>query len=91
VYTVDRARFEVPLVCLGTIVFTELLQMSKEEFSSTGGNGKITLPCDAMVMEYALCLLKRGASAELEKAFLSTMAISCHAANHMASYVAACC
>ncbi|XP_066396337.1 auxin-responsive protein SAUR36-like [Miscanthus floridulus] len=59
VYTADGARFEVPLACLGTTVFTELLQMSKEKFGFTGGNGKITLPCDANVMEYALCLLKR--------------------------------
>ena len=91
VYTADGARFEVPLACLGTTVFTELLQMSKEEFGFTGGDGRITLPCDAMVMEYTLCLLRRGASAELEKAFLSTMAMSCHAANHVAPYVAACC
>ena len=92
VYTADGARFEVPLACLGTTVFAELLQMSKEEFGFTGGDGKITLPCDAMVMEYALCLLKRSASAELEKAFLmSTMAMSCHSANHVAPYVAACC
>ena len=91
VYTADGARFEVPLACLGTTVFTELLQMSKEEFGFTGGNGKITLPCDAMVMEYALCLLKRGASTELEKAFLNTVAMSCHSANHVVPYVAACC
>lgn len=60
--------------------------MSKEEFGFTDDNGKITLPC-----EYALCLLKRGASTELEKAFLSTMAMSCRSANHVAPYVAACC
>ena len=77
VYTADGARFEVPLACLGTTVFTELLQMSKEEFGFTGSDGRITLPCDAMVMEYALCLLKRGASTELEKAFLSTMELPC--------------
>jgi hypothetical protein len=65
--------------------------MSKEEFGFTGDNGKITLPCDAMVMEYALCSLKRGTSKELDKAFLSTMAMSCHSANHVAPYVAACC
>ncbi|EER91313.1 auxin-responsive protein SAUR36 [Sorghum bicolor] len=91
VYTADGARFEVPLACLGTTVFAELLQMSEEEFGFTGGDGRITLPCDAMVMEYALCLLRRGASAELEKAFLSTMAMPCHSANHVAPYVAACC
>ena len=87
VYTIDGACFDVPLSCLGTTIFTELLQMSKEEFGFTGSDGRITLPCDAMVMEYALCLLRRGVSAELEKAFLSTMATS----NHMAPYVAACC
>ena len=91
VYTADGARFEVPLACLGTTVFTELLQMSKEKFRFTGGNGKITLPCDANVMEYALCLLKRGASTELEKAFLNTVAMSCRSANHVVPYVAACC
>jgi len=91
VYTTDGERFEVPLACLGTTVFAELLQMSKEEFGFTGGDGRITLPCDAMVMEYALCLLRRGASAELEKAFLSTMAMACPSANPVAPYVAACC
>jgi hypothetical protein len=91
VYTTDGAWFEVPLACLGTAAFAELLQMSKEEFGFTGGDGRITLPCVAMVMEYALCLLRRGASAELEKAFLNTMTMSCHSTNHMAPYVAACC
>ncbi|XP_008653056.1 auxin-responsive protein SAUR36 [Zea mays] len=92
VYTTDGARFEVPLACLGTEVFAELLHMSREEFGFAGGHGRILLPCDAMVMEYALCLLRRGASADLEKAFLSTMAMSCHSADHAAApYVAACC
>ncbi|KAG2637001.1 hypothetical protein PVAP13_2NG482300 [Panicum virgatum] len=47
-------------------------------------DGRITLPCDTAVMEYAMCLLRRGASAELEQAFLSTMAMPCH-------YARACC
>ncbi|NP_001132536.1 SAUR52-auxin-responsive SAUR family member [Zea mays] len=89
VYTADGARFEVPLACLSTPVFVELLQMSQEEFGFTGGDGtgRITLPCDAAIMEYAMCLLRKGASAELEQAFLSTMAMSCHCASHMAPYV----
>ncbi|CAL5072989.1 unnamed protein product [Urochloa decumbens] len=92
VYTADGARFEVPLACLGTAVFAELLQMSREEFGFAGGDGgRITLPCDATVMEYAMCLLRRGTSAELEQAFLSTMATSCHYASRVAPYVAACC
>jgi len=85
VYTADGARLEVPLACLGTAVFAELLRMSREEFGYGGSDdGRITLPCDAAVMEYAMCLLRRGASAELEQAFLSTMAMPCH-------YARACC
>jgi hypothetical protein len=92
VYTADGARFEVPLACLGTAVFTELLRMSREEFGfGDGDDGRITLPCDAVVMEYAMCLLRRGASAELEQAFLSTVAMPCHYASRVAPCVAACC
>ncbi|KAK3132764.1 hypothetical protein QOZ80_6AG0527400 [Eleusine coracana subsp. coracana] len=76
VYTVDGTRFEVPLAYLGTEVFTELLRMSQEEFGFAR-NGQITLPCDATIMEYAMCLLRRSVSTEVEKAFLSTMAVSC--------------
>jgi hypothetical protein len=91
VYTADGVRFEVPLACLGTAVFMELLRMSQEEFGFGSEDGRITLPCDATVMEYAMCLLRRGTSVEVEKAFLSTMGTSCHSANHVAPYVAACC
>ncbi|CAN6225330.1 unnamed protein product [Urochloa humidicola] len=80
VYTADGRRFEVPLVYLGTPVFAELLRMSQEEFGFVS-DGRITLSCDAAVMEYAMCLLKRGSSAEVKKAFLSTMAVSCHYAS----------
>ena len=78
VYTTDGARFEVPLAYLGTEVFGELLRMSQEEFGFVGGeDGRITLPCDAAVMEYAMCLLRRDASAEVVKAFTSSVARPC--------------
>ncbi|CAL5073014.1 unnamed protein product [Urochloa decumbens] len=80
VYTADGRRFEVPLAYLGTTVFAELLQMSQEEFGFVS-DGRITLPCDTAVMEYAMCLLRRGTSAEVEEAFLSTMAVSYHYAS----------
>ena len=35
VYTTDGKRFEVPLAYLGTMVFSELLRMSQEEFGFT--------------------------------------------------------
>ncbi|WVZ65773.1 hypothetical protein U9M48_015084 [Paspalum notatum var. saurae] len=85
-YTSDGRRFEVPLAYLGTPVFAELLRMSQEEFGFMS-DGRITLPCDAALMEYAMCLLRRGSSAEVEKAFLSTMAVSCHRASCMAPSV----
>uniref|UniRef100_A0A0E0DL89 Auxin-responsive protein n=1 Tax=Oryza meridionalis TaxID=40149 RepID=A0A0E0DL89_9ORYZ len=78
VYTADAARFEVPLVYLGTVVFGELLAMSQEEFGFAGDNGRITLTCDASEMEYVMCLISRDASEEVERAFLSSMASSCH-------------
>lgn len=78
VYTADGGRFEVPLQYLGTAVFSELLRMSQEEFGFAGGDdGRITLPCDAAVMEYAMCLLGKDASAEVVKAFLSSVATPC--------------
>uniref|UniRef100_A0ACD5UI34 Uncharacterized protein n=1 Tax=Avena sativa TaxID=4498 RepID=A0ACD5UI34_AVESA len=80
VYAADGARFEVPLAYLGTTVFGELLRMSGEEFGFTSSEGgRITLPCDAAVME-------REASKEVERAFLSS--IAGHCCNYNASYVA---
>ncbi|KAF0910689.1 hypothetical protein E2562_004681 [Oryza meyeriana var. granulata] len=76
-YTADGSRFEVPLAYLGTAVFSELLRMSQEEFGFMS-NGRIMLPCDAAVMEYAMDLLKRNASVEVEKALLSSMVATCH-------------
>ncbi|KAJ1263600.1 hypothetical protein BS78_09G198200 [Paspalum vaginatum] len=81
VCTVDGRRFEVPLAYLGNKVFEELLRMSQEEF---GGDGRITLPCDSSTMEYAMCLLRRNVSADVEKAFLSTMEVTCNYASGVA-------
>ncbi|KAL6601640.1 hypothetical protein ACP70R_005945 [Stipagrostis hirtigluma subsp. patula] len=76
VYTADGRRFEVPLVYLSMTVFTELLKMSQEEFGFAD-DGRITLTCDAEVMEYMMCLLRRNVSEEVERAFLSSV-VPCH-------------
>ncbi|KAG8057640.1 hypothetical protein GUJ93_ZPchr0002g26815 [Zizania palustris] len=76
-YTADGIRFEVPLAYLSTAVFSELLRMSQAEFGFSSDE-RIMLPCDAAVMEYAMCLLKRNASVEVEKALLSSMVVPCH-------------
>ncbi|CAN6167877.1 unnamed protein product [Urochloa humidicola] len=77
VYSSDGRRFEVPLAYLGTTVFCELLSMAQEEFGFAGDGGRILLPCDAAVMEYVMCLLRRDASEEVVRAFLSSMVMPC--------------
>jgi hypothetical protein len=79
VYSAEGRRFEVPLAFLGTALFGELLRMSQEEFGFTGGDGRITLPCDAAVMEYVMCLLRRDASEDVVRALLSSMVRPCSA------------
>ncbi|XP_048531395.1 auxin-responsive protein SAUR36-like [Triticum urartu] len=87
-YTADGRRFEVPLECLSTMVFGELLRMSQEEFGFAS-DGKITLPCDAGVMEYVMSLLRRNATAGVESTLLSSMVTSCHYTGHMMPTVGA--
>jgi hypothetical protein len=84
VYTSEGVRFEVPLAYLSTAVFGELLRMSQEEFGFAGGeDGRIMLPCNAAVMEYATCLIRRNASTEVVRAFLSSIARPCRFDNGM--------
>jgi hypothetical protein len=80
VYSADGRRFEVPLLYLSTRVFGELLTIS-QEFGFASDDGRITLPCDTVVMEYILCLLRREASEEVERAFLNSMVRPCHCGN----------
>ncbi|CAL5087033.1 unnamed protein product [Urochloa decumbens] len=84
VYSADGRRFEIPLAYLGTAIFGELLSLCQEEFGFAGDDGRITLPCDAAVMEYVMCLLRRDASEEVVRAFLSSMARPCHCGNGLA-------
>jgi hypothetical protein len=77
VYTAGGERFEVPLSYLGTTVFGELLRMSEDEFGFTSEDSRITVPCDAAVMAYVMCLLRRKPSEEVERAVLSSVVIPC--------------
>ncbi|PNT68546.1 auxin-responsive protein SAUR36-like [Brachypodium distachyon] len=82
VYSSDGRRFEVPLACLRTTIFQELLRMSWEEFGLTSAS-RITVPCDTAVMEYVICLLRREASEDVERALLSSIVMNCHHSNRM--------
>jgi hypothetical protein len=81
VYSSDGKRFEIPLTYLQTRVFAELLKLSQEEFGYTSDE-RITLPCDTAVMEYVMCLLRREASEDVEKA-LSSIVMPCHHQSRM--------
>jgi hypothetical protein len=60
------------LAYLGSAIFRELM-LSQEEFGFTGDDIWIKLPCDSVVMENAVCFLRREASEEVERAVLSSM------------------
>ncbi|XP_017970322.1 PREDICTED: auxin-responsive protein SAUR68 [Theobroma cacao] len=73
IYTIDERRFAIPLAFLRNSIFQELLKMSEEEFGLPS-DGPITLPCDAVVMNYIISLVKRGLLAkDLERAVLSSI------------------
>nr|GMD40232.1 auxin-responsive protein SAUR68-like [Ipomoea batatas] len=72
IYTADQKRFVVPLVFLDNEIIRQLLVMSEEEFGLPS-DGPITLPCDAVFMEYIISLLSRGVCKELQKALLASV------------------
>ncbi|TXG48507.1 hypothetical protein EZV62_024382 [Acer yangbiense] len=70
VYTTDGRRFTFPISYLSNHIFQELLKMSEEEYGLPS-NGPITLPCDAIFMEYAVSLIQGCVSRNLYEAFLN--------------------
>ncbi|TMW85427.1 hypothetical protein EJD97_023176 [Solanum chilense] len=77
VYTIDHARFVIPLAYLEIEVIRQLLNMSEEEFGLPSG-GPITLPCDSAFMDYIISLIKKGITAgDLHNAMLLSIPSSC--------------
>nr|GLL37046.1 auxin-responsive protein SAUR68-like [Ipomoea trifida] len=72
IYTADQQRFVVPLVFLENEIIRQLLVMSEEEFGLPS-DGPITLPCDAVLMEYIISLLSQGVGKELQTALLASV------------------
>ncbi|KAJ4803964.1 hypothetical protein LUZ62_016530 [Rhynchospora pubera] len=77
VYAIDGKRFMIPLEYLNTRLVMQLFQLSEDEFGYTV-DGPITLPCEAAFIEYALGLIKRGMSEEVERALLSSVLLPHH-------------
>ncbi|KAL4195176.1 hypothetical protein AMTRI_Chr05g63250 [Amborella trichopoda] len=74
--TIDGGRFMIPLPYLNRSIFRELLLMAEEEFGFTG-HGPLMVPCEALVLEYIVSLLRRNPPVEVEKALISVT--SCRA------------
>ncbi|CAO2815703.1 unnamed protein product [Amaranthus hypochondriacus] len=73
VYTSDKRRFMIPLAYLKSEIFTELLRMAEEEFGVTAA-GPIMVPCDSRFMEYAISMIQRHVTEELQKAVIMSLA-----------------
>ncbi|XVE48773.1 hypothetical protein DITRI_Ditri01bG0029400 [Diplodiscus trichospermus] len=72
IYTMDKTRFVIPLAFLSNSIFCELFKMSEEEFGLPS-DGPITLPCDSVVMNYIVSIVKRGLAKDLERAVLNSV------------------
>ncbi|KAJ8769070.1 hypothetical protein K2173_024066 [Erythroxylum novogranatense] len=67
VYSIDEKRFAIPLAYLNTTVFRELFKMSEEVFGLPS-EGPIKLPCQAVMVEYVVSLIRRGTQVQFTKA-----------------------
>ncbi|KAI9123563.1 hypothetical protein K1719_004863 [Acacia pycnantha] len=76
VYSMDHKRFVVPLKCLKSNVFKELLKWSEEEFG-LASDGPLVLPCEGIVLEYVISLVEERVPEEVEKVLITSMA-TCH-------------
>ncbi|KQK16304.1 auxin-responsive protein SAUR36 [Brachypodium distachyon] len=57
-YTRDGSRFFVPIACLASDTFRQLLNMAEEEFGKPGDR-PIVLPCSAACLEQILAASKK--------------------------------
>ncbi|GFY94523.1 SAUR-like auxin-responsive protein family [Actinidia rufa] len=72
VYTADQRRFVFPIVYLNNDIFRDLLKLSEEEFGLPS-DGPITLPVDAVFMDYVVSLIQRRTTKEIHKALLMSI------------------
>ncbi|KAL3722772.1 hypothetical protein ACJRO7_035042 [Eucalyptus globulus] len=72
VYTMDERRFAIPLSYLSNNIVRGLFRASEEEFGIPT-DGPITLPIDALSMEYIISLISRGLAKDQENALLMSL------------------
>ncbi|XP_030450087.2 auxin-responsive protein SAUR67-like [Syzygium oleosum] len=81
VYSIDRKRFVFPIKYLNNCIIRELLKLSEDEFGLPS-NGPITLPCNAMFMDYMVSMIQQRANAEIEKALLMSITANTCSLSH---------
>ena len=69
VYSADQKRFMLPLEYLKKEIVRELLRLAEEEFRIPS-YGPLTLPCDAVFLQYVISLIKQHLTEDVEKALL---------------------
>ncbi|XP_031280121.1 auxin-responsive protein SAUR67-like [Pistacia vera] len=73
VNTADQRHLVIPLKWLKNNIIRELFTVAEDEFGPPSGR-PITLPCDAVFMEYVVSLIQRHVAKDLEKARLMSLA-----------------
>ncbi|KAK9690656.1 hypothetical protein RND81_09G144400 [Saponaria officinalis] len=73
IYTNDGKRFMIPLTYLKSDILQQLFRMAEEEFGITSDR-PIILPFDSNLMEYAISILQRHVTEDLQNAFILSVA-----------------
>ncbi|KAK9690675.1 hypothetical protein RND81_09G145900 [Saponaria officinalis] len=73
IYANDGKRFMIPLTYLKSDILQQFFRMANEEFGITS-DGPITLPFDSKLIEYALSIIERDVTEDLQKAFIMSFA-----------------
>ncbi|GKV23929.1 hypothetical protein SLEP1_g33601 [Rubroshorea leprosula] len=64
IYTMDRRRFSIPFSYLNNNIVLELFKRSEEEFGPSS-DGPIMFPCDAVLINYIVCLIQQDVATNL--------------------------
>ncbi|KAK3037721.1 hypothetical protein RJ639_031092 [Escallonia herrerae] len=76
VYSTDRKRYVFPLGYVDSYIFRELLKVSEEEYGLPT-DGPIVFPCDAVFMDYAVALIQKRTTQDVEKSLLVSIVNRC--------------
>ena len=73
VYSMDQKRFSLPLNYLNKDTVRELFNLAEDEYGLPS-NGPLILPCEAVILEYVISLMRQNVRKEVEKALMLSIA-----------------